>query len=119
MMLQKDTKLFQENWNKLVKEGFNVLYNYMKDIKNNTPYKIEKNEVLKQYQLVYEILMSRNPEVRKLCTTHLEKELREYCAIIIEESNSKMSLDYFISKWISYSRILFDWIRKHLGIMIT
>ena len=111
-MLQKDTKMFQDNWNKLVQDGFNVLFNYMKNINNMTPYKIEKEEVLKQYQLVYEILMSRNPEVRKLCTIHLEEELKKYCKIIIEESNNKISLDYFISKWISYSRILYDWIRK-------
>ena len=112
MMLQKDTKMFQDNWNKLVQDGFNVLFNYMKNVNNKTPYKIEKEEVLKQYQLVYEILMSRNPEIRKLCTLHLEEELKKYCKTIIDESNNKMSLEYFISKWISYSRILYDWIRK-------
>ena len=112
MMLQKDTIMFQNNWNKLVQDGFNVIFSYMKNINNITPYQMNKEDALKQYALVYEILMSRNPEIRKLCTVNLENQLRKYCEEITSESNNKITLEYFISKWISYSRILYDWIRK-------
>ena len=111
-MLQKDTIMFQNNWNKLVQDGFNVIFSYMKDINNITPYQMKKEEALRQYALVYEILMSRNPEIRKLCSVNLEGQLKKYCINIMEESNNKMTLNFFISKWISYSRILYDWIRK-------
>ena len=112
MMLQKDTIMFQNNWNKLVQDGFNVIFSYMKNLTNITPYQMNKDDTLKQHDLVYEILMSRNPEIRKLCSVNLESQLRKYCENIIEESNGKMTLEYFISKWLSYSKILYEWIRK-------
>ena len=56
--------------------------------------------------------MSRNPEIRKLCSVNLESQLRKYCEDIIKESNEKMTLNFFISKWISYSKVLYDWLRK-------
>ena len=112
MILQKETIMFQNNWNKLVRDGFNVIFTCMKDINNITPYQMDKENTLKQYSLVYEILMSRNPEIRKLCTVNLESQLRRYCEEIIVESNNKITLEYFITKWISYSRVLYDWIRK-------
>ena len=111
-MLQKETIMFQNNWNKLVQNGFNVIFSYMKDVNNITPYQMNKEDALKQYGLVYEILMSRNPEIRKLCSVNLESQLRKYCEDIIKESNEKMTLNFFISKWISYSRVLYDWLRK-------
>ena len=91
MILQKDRIMFQNNWNKLVKDGFNVIFTYMKDINNITPYQMDKENTLKQYSLVYEILMSRNPEIRKLCTVNLESQLRRYCEEIIVESNNKIT----------------------------
>ena len=112
MMLQKDTIMFQNNWNKLVQGGFNVIFSYMKNITNNNPYQMNKEDSIKQYTLVYEILMSRNPEIRKLCSLNLENQLRKYCENIIEESNGKMTLEYFISKWLSYSKVLYIWISK-------
>ena len=111
-MLQKDTIMFKNNWNKLVQDGFNVIFSYMKDINNKTPFQMKKEEALRQHDLVYEIMMSRYQEIRKLCSVNLEGQLRKYCENIIEESNNKITLDYFISKWISYSQILYDWIRK-------
>ena len=112
MMLQKDTIMFQKNWDQIVKSGFDVIFSYMQDINNITPYQMKKEEALRQYALVYEILMSRNPEIRKLCTVNLDGKLRKYCATILEQSNNAINLNYFVSKWISYSRVLYDWIRK-------
>ena len=112
MLFQKDKKDFETNWNKLVQDGFNVIFSYMKDIKNITPYQMTKEESLKQYDLVYRIMINRNPEIRKLCSVNLDNQLRTYCQNILEESNNKMGLDFFINKWISYSHILYDWIRK-------
>ena len=112
MMLQKDTIMFQNNWNKLVQNGFNVIFSYMKNLKVSTPYQMNKEDTLEQYTLVYEILMSRNPEIRKLCSANLENQLRKYCEEIISESNNKISLEYFITKWTSYSCILYVWVRK-------
>ena len=112
MIFQKDRKDFENNWDKLVKNGFNVIFSYMKNINNNTPYQMSKEEALKQYDLVYKIMISRNPEIRKLCTNNLDKQLRTYCQNVVEESNNNLTLDYFIKKWISYSHILYDWIRK-------
>jgi len=112
MMLQKDTIMFQKNWDQIVKSGFDVIFSYMQDINNITPYQMKKEEALRQYALVYEILMSRNPEIRKLCTINLDGKLRKYCTTILEQSNNAINLNYFVSKWISYSKVLYDWIRK-------
>ena len=111
-MFQKDTVMFQNNWNKLVEGGFNVIFSYMKNLNNVVPYQMKKEEALQQYALVYEILMCRNPEIRKLCTVNLDAQLIKYCEQIIEETGGKITLEYFISKWISYSKILYDWIRR-------
>ena len=111
-MFQKDTVMFQNNWNKLVEGGFNVIFSYMKNLNNVVPYQMKKEEALQQYALVYEILMCRNPEIRKLCTVNLDAQLIKYCEQIIEEPGGKITLEYFISKWISYSKILYDWIRR-------
>jgi len=69
-------------------------------------------DILKQYDLVYQICMSRNPEIRKLCEVNLEKQLRTYLSNILEESGNKIDLKNFISNWISYSRVLYSWLKK-------
>ena len=112
MIFQKDKNDFQNNWDILVKTGFNVIFSYMKNMDNTTPYQMSKEEALKQYDLVYKIMISRNPDIRKLCTVNLDNQLRTYCQNVVEESNNKLTLDYFIKKWISYSHILYDWIKK-------
>ena len=112
MLFQKDKIDFKNKWDILVQKGFNVIFSYMKNIKDVIPYQMPKEEALKQYDLVYQILISRNPEIRKLCSVNLETQLRTYCENILEESNNNVTLDYFINKWISYSHILYDWIKK-------
>jgi len=84
----------------------------MKTENNTTPYQIQKKEVLKQYDLVYQICMSKNSEVRKLCEVNLESQLRKYLSSLLEESGNKIDLKKFISKWIAYSRVLYDWLKK-------
>ena len=112
MQFQEDRIMFNKNWEKLVQNGFNKIFAYMKKETNETQYQIQKQEVLKQYDLVYEICMSRNPEIRKLCELNLEKQLRTYLSNILEESGNKIDLKQFISNWISYSRILYAWLKK-------
>ena len=111
-MLQDDNIMFQNNWNQLVKNGFNVIFSYINDKNNITPYQMNKNEALRQYGLVYQIMVSRSSEIRKLCTVNLYEQLRKYCRDINAQSNNKISLDFFIYKWNSYSIILYDWIKK-------
>jgi len=112
MMLQEDNIMFQNNWNQLVQNGFNVIFSYMNDKNNITPYQMKKDEVLRQYGLVYQIMISQSPEIRKLCSVNLYEQLRKYCRDIITQSNNKISLEYFIFKWNSYSRVLYDWVKK-------
>ena len=112
MILQKDRIMFQNNWEILVQNGFNKIFTYMKTENNTTPYQIQKKEVLKQYDLVYQICMSKNSEVRKLCEVNLESQLRKYLSSLLEESGNKIDLKKFISKWIAYSRVLYDWLKK-------
>ena len=112
MQFQEDRIMFNKNWEKLVQNGFNKIFAYMKKETNATQYQIQKQEVLKQYDLVYEICMSRNPEIRKLIELNLEKQLRTYLSNILEESGNKIDLKQFISNWISYSRILYAWLKK-------
>ena len=112
MQFQEDRIMFNRNWEKLVQNGFNKIFTYMKKETNATPYQVKKQEILKQYDLVYEICMSRNPEIRKLCELNLEKQLRTYLSNILEESGNKINLNQFISNWISYSRILYSWLKK-------
>ena len=112
MMLQEERVMFQNNWNQLVQNGFNVIFSYINDKNNITPYQMKKDEVLRQYGLVYQIMVSRFPEIRKLCAVKLYEQLRKYCRSIIAQSNNKISLDYFLSKWNSYSKVLYDWVKK-------
>ena len=112
MMLQEETIMFKNNWNQLVQNGFNVIYSYINDKNNITPYQMKKDEVLRQYGLVNQIMVSRYPEIRKLCAINLYEQLRKYCGSIIAQSNNKISLDYFVSKWNSYSKVLYDWVKK-------
>ena len=55
MQFQEDRIMFNKNWEKLVQNGFNKIFAYMKKETNATQYQIQKQEVLKQYDLVYEI----------------------------------------------------------------
>ena len=112
MILQKDRIMFQNNWEILVQNGFNKIFSYMKTENNATPYQIQMKEVLKQYDLVYQICMSKNSEVRKLCEVNLESQLRKHLSSLLEESGNKIDLKKFISKWIAYSRVLYDWLKK-------
>ena len=112
MILQKDRIMFQNNWEILVQNGFNKVFSYMKSENNATPYQIQMKEVLKQYDLVYQICMSKNSEVRKLCEVNLESQLRNHLSNLLEESGNKIDLKKFISKWIAYSRVLYDWLKK-------
>ena len=112
MQFQEERIMFNKNWEKLVQNGFNKIFTYMKKENNATPYQLQKKDVLKQYDLVYEICMSKNPEIRKLCEVNLEKQLRTYLSNILEESGNKIDLKKFITNWISYSRVLYDWLKK-------
>ena len=112
MQFQEDRIMFNKNWEKLVQNGFNKIFSYMKKENNSTPYQMQMQDILKQYDLVYQICMSRNPEIRKLCEVNLEKQLRTYLSNILEESGNKIDLKNFISNWISYSRVLYSWLKK-------
>ena len=112
MQFQEDRIMFNKNWEKLVQNGFNKIFSYMKKENNSTPYQMQMQDILKQYDLVYQICMSRNPEIRKLCEVNLEKQLRTYLSNILEESGNRIDLQKFISNWISYSRVLYSWLKK-------
>ena len=112
MQFQEDRIMFNKNWEKLVQNGFNKIFSYMKKENNSTPYQMQMQDILKQYDLVYQICMSKNPEIRKLCEVNLEKQLRTYLSNILEESGNKIDLKNFISNWISYSRVLYSWLKK-------
>lgn len=112
MFLPKDNALFHNNWKLIEDTGFNVIFDYIKNDNNQKPYQMPKQTVLKQYQLIYDILMTRNAEIRKMCICSLDDKLVNFCHSIIENANGNFSLEYFVSKWISYSKILYDWIRK-------
>ena len=112
MQFQEDRIMFNKNWEKLVQNGFNKIFSYMKKENNATPYQMQMQDILKQYDLVYQICMSRNPEIRKLCEVNLEKQLRTYLSNILEESGNRIDLQKFISNWISYSRVLYSWLKK-------
>ena len=110
MIFQKDRIMFQNNWEILVQSGFNKIFAYMKNEKNTAPFKIQMKEILKQYNLVHEILMSKNSEVRKLCEVNLDN--RQYCSNLLEELGNKIDLKKFISKWLAYSNILYAWLKR-------
>ena len=112
MILQKDSIMFRKNWENIVQNGFNKIFSYMKNDNNGIPFQMQMNEVLKQYNLIYEICMSRNSEIRKLCEVNLEEQLRKYCCSFLEESENKIDLKNFILKWTSYSGVLYNWLKK-------
>ena len=112
MILQKERINFQNNWEILVKNGFDKVFSYMKKETNTEPFKIQMKDTLEQYNLVYQILMSRNPEIRKLCEVNLDNQLRNYCSSFLEESGNKIDLKKFVKNWLSYSGILYEWLKK-------
>ena len=112
MILQKDSIMFRKNWENIIQNGFNKIFSYMKNDNNGIPFQMQMNEVLKQYNLIYEICMSRNSEIRKLCEVNLEEQLRKYCCSFLEESENKIDLKNFILKWTSYSGVLYNWLKK-------
>ena len=94
----------------LVKNGFNKVFSYMKKENNSKPLKFQMRETLEQYNLVHQILMCRNSEIRKLCEVNLDNQLRQYCSSFLESTGDKIDLKKFISNWLSYSGILYDWL---------
>ena len=112
MILQKDRVMFQNNWEILVENGFNKIYSYMKKGNTTDPFRFQMKEILQQYNLVHQILMSRNSEVRKLCEVNLDNQLRKYCSSFLEDAGNKIDLKKFISNWLSYSGILYDWLKR-------
>ena len=110
MIFQKDMIMLKKNWEKLVKTGFEVIFSYMKTQNFSNPFKLQ--ESMEQYDLVHQVCMSRNAEIRKLFADNLDNQLRQYCAKFVEEMKDKINLNTFIEKWISYSRILCIWVVK-------
>ena len=56
--------------------------------------------------------MCRNSEIRKLCEVNLDNQLRQYCSSFLESTGDKIDLKKFISNWLSYSGILYDWLKR-------
>ena len=53
MQFQEERIMFNKNWEKLVQNGFNKIFTYMKKENNATPYQLQKKDVLKQYRRIW------------------------------------------------------------------
>ncbi len=101
---KKEMEKFELNWKKIDDLGFTKVLDYSNSL-SKIPYKIDKNNLLLLYKLVYDIMMSKNKSIRDLCLQRLNGTIKFHCQniydkIISNENNDFLSI--FINNWNSY-----------------
>ena len=110
MMEEKEITNFEQKWKTIDDLGFAKLLEYAKNPKNKEVFGISKVDYLTLYTQVYDILMSKNNEVRNLCYQRLVSTLKFHCESIYEKMKNSNSVLIFIDYWISYENIVLNWV---------
>ena len=112
MIEKEELAEFESRWKLIDKLGFVKMLNYATNPPNPDKYDFDKDEYLTMYTKVYDILMSKNPEIRNLCYQRLSSTLKYHCQNIFEKLKANPSLLEFIDKWNIYENIVLKWILK-------
>ena len=112
-MIEKDELAqFETRWKQIDELGFVKMLNYAAHPSDPTNYDFAKEEYLTVYSKVYEILMSKNPEIRNLCYQRLSSTLKFFCLFFLEKIKNTNSLLEFVDKWNIYENIVLKWVLK-------
>ena len=112
-MIEKDELAqFETRWKQIDELGFVKMLNYAAHPSDPTNYDFAKEEYLTVYSKVYEILMSKNPEIRNLCYQRLSSTLKFFCENVLEKIKNTNSLLEFVDKWNIYENIVLKWVLK-------
>ena len=99
---KKEMEKFELNWKKIDDLGFTKVLEYSKSL-SKIPYKIDKNNLLLLYKLVYDIMMSKNKSIRDLCLQRLNGTIKFHCQNIFDKINDNNDiLSIFIKNWNCY-----------------
>ncbi len=101
---KKEMEKFELNWKKIDDLGFTKVLDYSNSL-SKIPYKIDKNNLLLLYKLVYDIMMSKNKSIRDLCLQRLNGTIKFHCQNIYDKIISNENNDFlaiFINNWNSY-----------------
>jgi hypothetical protein len=83
---KKEMEKFELNWKKIDDLGFTKVLDYSNTL-SKIPYKIDKNNLLLLYKLVYDIMMSKNKSIRDLCLQRLNGTIKFHCQNIFDKIN--------------------------------
>ena len=99
---KKEMEKFELNWKKIDDLGFTKVLEYSNSL-SKIPYKIDKNNLLLLYKLVYDIMMSKNKSIRDLCLQRLNGTIKFHCQNIFDKINDNNEiLSIFIKNWNCY-----------------
>ena len=112
---KEEMEKFEINWKQIDDIGFTKVLDYSNTL-SKIPYKIDKNNLLLLYKLVYDIMMSKNKSIRDLCLQRLNGTIKFHCQNIYDKINSNINNDIlynFIVNWNSYkSNVVSNFILK-------
>jgi len=112
---KEEMEKFEINWKQIDDIGFTKALDYSNTL-SKIPYKIDKNNLLLLYKLVYDIMMSKNKSIRDLCLQRLNGTIKFHCQNIYDKiisNNNNDILFNFIVNWNSYkSNVVSNFILK-------
>ena len=109
-MEENEIETFEKKWKTIDDLGFIKVLEYAKNPNNKEIFDISKNDYIKLYSEVYDILMNRNNEVRNLCNQRLISTLKFFCENTFEKVKNSNSVLVFIDYWTSYENIVLNWV---------
>ena len=112
MIEKEELSLLETRWKQIEELGFQKMLNYAAHPSDPSNYDFPKEEYLTVYSKVYEILMSKNPEIRNLCYQRLSSSLKYFCQNVFEKIQNSNSLLEFVDSWNIYENIVLKWVLK-------
>lgn len=112
MIEKEELAQFESKWKQIDELGFVKMLDYAAHPSEPTNYDFSKEEYLTVYSKVYEILMSKNPDIRNLCYQRLSSTLKFFCENVYEKVKNSNSLLEFVDKWNVYENIVLKWVLK-------
>lgn len=112
MIEQEELNQFETRWKQIEDSGFNEMLAYAKNPLAAKSFSIDLSNYLSLYTLVYDILMSKNQNIRTLCYERLCTNLKTHCQEVYTELQRTNSVKDFTTKWRIYKEIILKWVLK-------
>ena len=119
MEIEKQLRRFEEGWKILEEEGFNPLSELIKEeekklTNTNYTFTMNKKAFLRQYNLVYDLMMIKNQDIRRNLESKLLGKVRNYCEEAYKDigNNNQILFQIFIKKWCIFHKLYFQYIQK-------